>query len=500
MTAAAPPHFRDASDFPRAREVFARAGYTEDGLRTALAITEILWVLPVDVPSHLRRTRAATPLDTLIRLFFLGEPVDVDAARRAVEPMALERWIEASLVAVEDGQAVPRVKALPCGDLLLVADMPARIRRTGADDFVMGFSKSSAVLGRTMVPVRGRRALDLGTGSGALALLASPRYEHVHATDKNPRAVGFAAFNVRLNAVGNVACAAGDLFEPVAGHRFDLIISNPPYVIAPRTRYLFRDSGVRGDEFCRDLARLAVTYLEEGGYCQFMANWAHRAGQPWEEVLAGWFEGTGCDVIVWGAETQDAPSYATNWIQQTEADKLDQLAPLFDQWMSYFESEGIEEITYGLISMRRSSGRAGRIRLVKVPKNFSAPAGEHVLRRFALEDYLAAITDDRQLLDERFRLSPDVRIEQHYAPKEGGLAAISTHLHLSRDPAYYTMEADPAVATLVVSYRGERRLREVLEEMARNMGRSFDEVAPGGLPIVRRLVQNGYLLPSSVPD
>jgi SAM-dependent methyltransferase len=500
MAVAAPPHFRDASDFPRAREVFTRAGYAEDGIRQALGVTEILWVRPVDIPLHLRRTRAATPLDTLIRLFFLGEPVDVAAARRAVEPMALERWAEASLVELEGDRVAPRVKALPNEGLLFVADMPARIREAGADDFVMGFSKSSQIIGRTMVPTRGRRALDLGTGSGALALLASPRYEQVHATDKNPRAVGFAEFNVRLNAAGNVACVAGDLFEPVAGHRFDMIISNPPYVIAPRTRYLFRDSGVRGDEFCRALARLAATYLEEGGYCQFMANWAHRAGQPWEEVMASWFEGTGCDVIVWGAETQDAPSYATNWIQQTEADKLDQLGPLFDQWMSYYEAEGIEEITYGLISMRRASGHANRIRFVKVPKNFAAPGGEHVLRRFVLEDYLATIADDRQLLDERFRLSPDLRLEQHYVPKETGLAAVSTLLHLARDPAYYSMQADPTVATLVISHRGERQLRDVLEEMARNMGMPFDEVAPGGLPVVRRLVENGYLLPRSVPD
>jgi hypothetical protein len=232
-----------------------------------------------------------------------------------------------------------------------------------------------------------------------------------------------------------------------------------------------------------------------------MANWAHRAGQPWEEVLSSWFDGLGCDVIVWGAETQDAPSYAITWIQQTEADRLDQLGSLFDEWMSYFEGEGIEEITYGLISMRRrSSGGANRTRLVKVPKHFAAPGGAHVLRRFVLEDFLATITDDRQLLDERFRLSPDLRIEQLYAPKDAGFAAVSSVLHLARDAAYYTMEADPTVATLVISYRGERRLRDVLEEMARNMGMPFDEVAPGGLPVVRRLVENGYLLPSSVPD
>src|SRR5262249_33851605 len=159
------------------------------------------------------------------------------------------------------------------------ADMPALVRSGARDDFVLGVSNSSALLAHTVVPVPARHVLDLGTGCGILALLASAQSERVDATDKNARAVAFAAFNARLNGIGNVVCPTGSLFEPVAGRRFDLIVSNPPYVISPRLRYLFADSGVRGDEFCRELIRRAADFLEEGGYCQVMANWAHRAGQ-----------------------------------------------------------------------------------------------------------------------------------------------------------------------------------------------------------------------------
>ena len=484
----------------RAREVFARANYSEEGLRETLGTADLLWTAPSEIPASLRRTRAGTPLDTLIRLFFLGLPVDEDAARRAVEPVPLEAWARANLLTVRDGQATPLVKALPYQGLLVVADMPSRIRSGSAEDFVLGVSKSSVLLAHTVVPIRVGTTLDLGTGCGILGLLASRHSAQVHATDKNPRAVAFAEFNARLNGLTNVMCSTGPLFEPVAGRRFDLVISNPPYVISPRLRYLFCDSGVRGDEFCRDLIRLAAGFLEDGGYCQVMANWAHRDGQSWTDALAGWFEGTGCDVLVWGAETQDASGYAMNWIQQTEADHRDRLPELYDEWMRYFDREGIEAITYGLVSMRRASGHPNWVRFVKVPKGSSAPAGDHVLRRFRLQDFLESMADDRELLDQRFRLAPDVRVEQHYAPVEGGLGVVSTRLHLAREPAYYTMEADTMVATLVVAYRSHRRLRDVLAEMAGSMRVELDHLIPGGLAVARRLVESGYLLPDSVPD
>lgn len=78
----------------------------------------------------------------------------------------------------------------------------------------------------------GTRVLDLCTGSGALALLAALRGAHVSATDLSWRAV----LSTRLNAARarqRVRVLRGDLSGPVRGQRFDLVVSNPPYVPAP---------------------------------------------------------------------------------------------------------------------------------------------------------------------------------------------------------------------------------------------------------------------------
>jgi release factor glutamine methyltransferase len=80
---------------------------------------------------------------------------------------------------------------------------------------------------------QGSRVLDLCTGSGVLAVVAAMRLgSKVTAVDVSRRAVLAARVNAKLNRV-SVTVRRGDLFEPVGEERFDLIVSNPPYLPAP---------------------------------------------------------------------------------------------------------------------------------------------------------------------------------------------------------------------------------------------------------------------------
>lgn len=79
---------------------------------------------------------------------------------------------------------------------------------------------------------RGRAVLDVGTGSGALALAAArDGASTVTAVDLSWRSVGTTWLNAAVHGLP-VEVLRGDLFAPVAGRQFDLVVANPPYVPA----------------------------------------------------------------------------------------------------------------------------------------------------------------------------------------------------------------------------------------------------------------------------
>jgi release factor glutamine methyltransferase len=117
---------------------------------------------------------------------------------------------------------------------------------------------------------RGARVLDVFTGSGALAVEAAlAGAAQVTAVDISRRAVLNARLNARINRVA-IDVRRGDLFAPLGGQRFDLILANPPYLPGPEE---LPDSGaaraweggadgrVLIDRFCREAGR----HLRPGG-------------------------------------------------------------------------------------------------------------------------------------------------------------------------------------------------------------------------------------------
>lgn len=492
---ASPPTFVAPDDFQRARDVLIHANYTDTGILEVLATPGLSAPRASDVAPLLWRTRHGTALDTLIRLFLIGVPTEVEATRRALAPMTLEQWAEARLLTLHNDMAVALVKLLPFQDLVLAFDMPQRLGAETPADFVMGIGSSTLTLATLTIRRPSRLTLDLGAGCGIQAFLAAPHSAGVYAVDRNPRACGFADFNIRLNGLANVECYEGDLFEPVQQQQFDLVISNPPFVISPASSYLYRDSPLPGDEVCQKIVREVPRFLREGGYCQILCNWAHLTGQDWQARLASWFEGTGCDAWVLRSETREAADYAATWIRETEGESPAHVAQLYEEWMAYYEQGQIEAMSAGLITMRRRSSSPSWFRADDAPAKMLGPCGDNVVRLFEAQDFLETARDDRVLLEARLCISPDVRWEQHCMPSAQGWQITTSHVCLGRGLAY-TGDMDPYAAHLVVRCDGKRPLRDILSDFATTVGSTMENFTPACLGVVRRLIAYGFLAPA----
>ena len=348
-------------------------------------------------------------------------------------------------MAIRSSTVTGLVRLLPyeaAGDDWIVAYDSSARRRHQAADFVIGVGLASRTLASMTVRPHVERCLDLGTGNGVQAVHAHRHAGVVVATDRNARAVAFAAFTAALNRIANVTAREGSLFDPVQGERFGLIVSNPPFIISPEASFAWRDGGLPLDGLCRRIVAEAPAHLERDGWCQLLANWVHPGDGDWRRRLAGWFEGTGCDVWVIQRQVEDAERYAARWIGYEGLDATG-AEEAFDAWMEHYRQADVAAVGYGLITMRRSSGAAPWVRIDELTQDFELPCGDAIQAGFERFAWLADVGhDDRRLLAARLRAADDVRLDERRV-----LCAGSWESRNGRAPAQRTDCAKSALPT-----------------------------------------------------
>lgn len=145
-----------------------------------------------------------------------------------------------------------------------------------------------------LLPPRGARVADLGTGSGAIALALATELPQaqVIATDLEAEALAVARENARTLGLRNVEFRQGHWFEPVAGGRFDLILANPPYIAArdPHLEQLSAEplvaltDGGDGLNALREIVGAAAAHLRPGG--ALLVEHGHDQGAAVRELFA----------------------------------------------------------------------------------------------------------------------------------------------------------------------------------------------------------------------
>jgi len=451
-----------------------------------------------------RLTRGGSETETLIRLFLLGLPATSAAAEAALRPLPLSQAVAAGLVEDAAGSVRATLDLRPYSetggpDWWVVSDLGAEVRPGPLHpEHVLGIGSAGLTLAEATVRGRVRRALDVGTGCGVQALHLSEHSEAVTATDLSDRALRMAATTAALNGK-RWDLRQGSLLEPVGQERFDLIVSNPPFIVGPGFApgaggFRYRDSGLPGDSVCAELVRGLPGRLVEGGTGQLLANWIIGASQTWQERVSQWFPPDGCQAWVWQREVAEPGEYVALWLRDAgELPGTPGWQQRYDRWLDWFAAAGVAGIGMGLISLRRTGEQASQVVCQDVPQAHEHPVGPAIEdwfgRRAWLRDRSAA-----ELLDARLVAAAGLVHSAHSLLAADGWQQAVVQLRQAGG-LRWELEVDDAVAALVAACTGEATLGVVLSVLAASVSAGVDEVITALIPVVHDLIDRGFLVP-----
>jgi hypothetical protein len=300
--------------------------------------------------------------------------------------------------------------------------------------------------------------------------------------------------NARLNGIENVSFRQGSFFEPVHDEKFDLIVSNPPFIISPESSLMFQNPGLGGDAVSELMVRECPAHLNEGGCAVSLISWHHENEEDWAKRPCGWGEGSGCDFWLLRAASQSPLGYAANALRQTESIHSAAYAEQLDKWLAYYRSQGIERLALGAAILRKR----------RTPRNWvhcedlagaavATDAGEQIQRVFAAEDFLAGLANDDVLLNCRVALHPDHVLEQKLVAAEDGWVNQSLILVPAKG-IERRAAIDTRVLLLLPRCDGSRTVRELISLVGEKDGTDFAAAAASGLPLIKRLLRAGLLV------
>ncbi|MEM7283591.1 MAG: class I SAM-dependent methyltransferase, partial [Pseudomonadota bacterium] len=396
------------------------------------------------------------------------------------------RWVE-----VEDSVVRPQIVIVPKKDCLFLSDAFHLVAADAGSDFTLPASTNAAdMLSQFMFDTPVDRALDLCTGCGVHGLLATGFANHVLASDISANAVNFAATNALLNGRDNIEFVESDFFANIEHKDFDLIVTNPPFVIGPKQDFVYRDNPMDLDNLCGVLAQEACNFLKDGGYLQMLCEWVEIEGQRWEERLRGWLDPLPCDAWILRSQPRSPQDYVRSRLTDLSGPKTN-LHTQLEEWEKYFTHHKVSAIHPGMIILRKRQGN----NWFHVHNLVDPPTGPVT---GLIKDYMKAcdtaaeLSNDTQLLGAKLSLAEELELEQKFVRNDHQWQPRAALLTM-QNALPVQGEMDLPVLALLNLFDGKKSTQNVIGEFAKASGAHLDELTPKLMPVLKVLIQRGFL-------
>jgi len=386
------------------------------------------------------RRLSESPVETAIRLLYLELPVPAVGVASGIA----EALLSLGLASRTGDELVPHSRVVPVDDTLLASDGFTR-DADDPPDYVATYTPTARTCDLLTPRVRGRRALDVGTGSGIHALLAARHVRHVVATDVNPRALAYTEMNAALNGLDNVECRSGSFFEPAGDETFDLITCNAPFVVSPEQRWAYRDSAFHGDDLTAHVVRETAAHLADGGYATVLGSWLIVDEDEPEARPASWVKATGCDAWILTSIESDALEHAASWNDSFFAD-ADAYASVLEQWTRYLRELGAHGVAEGAILLNRNGGKP-TLRIDEIDEDTLDDADAQIRRAFKNR------RRSKDLLDAKLARAMPLRLERTLGKKKAEVVL--------EEGTCSILPATPEAVDVVERLDGKKTLRKL---------------------------------------
>lgn len=489
----------------------AEAGFAAEAVREAWGpIADDATGRGLHLPALRALTGRVDPLAVLARLLVLGMPQPTASVDAALPRTGSAGLVRLGLADSDGREVTPTSLIRPqsfadaggSGTWWIASDLDeAALGGPLPEDHVLGVGGASMTLAGLQSSTRAHRVLDLGAGCGIQSLRARRSADEVVATDVSRRALRYTRLNALLNGVDGITERVGDLFEPVAGETFDRIVSNPPFVITPRTggvpAYEYRDGGRIGDGLVAEVVTGIGAHLVPGGTAQLLGNWEYLDGVDGLDRVRSWIEDADIPLDAWIIEREqlDAVAYAELWIRDSGTmPGTPDHERLLARWLEDFDQRGVTAVGFGYLVLRRPlAGDPTLRRFERIAQPISdAGLGADIDRALATHDALEALSDD-DLAGMTAVVAPDVTEVRHHLPG----AEDPSVIELRQGGSFSRLiRVDPALAALVGACDGDLAIGAIIDAIAELMGVDQAALRAEQLPRVRELAFMGILAPA----